>query len=62
MDCKRKGDEYQCHYLHVHVHDFIMCGPAGSDEFLFKLTLLKDIRKHLGVPLAEEKIEGPQIR
>ena len=48
--------------LYLHVHDFIMCGPAGSDEFLFKLTLLKDICKHLGVPLAEEKIEGPQIR
>ena len=36
-----------------------MCGPAGSDECHLNLSLLIDICQHLGVPLAEEKIEGP---
>ena len=36
--------------------DYITCGPAGSDECLLNLQMLIDICKHLGVPLAEEKV------
>lgn len=48
------GVEHLLYYL----DDFITCGLAGSDECLLNLNLLTDICKHLGVPLAEEKMEG----
>ena len=48
---KRHGVELLWHYL----DDFITCGPAGTDECSFNLQMCK----HLGVPLAEEKLEGP---
>ena len=37
----------------------ITCGLAGSDECVLNLSVLIDVFKHLGVPLAEEKMEGP---
>jgi hypothetical protein len=39
--------------------DYITCGPAGSEECHLNLQLLIDVCQHLGVPLAEEKLEGP---
>ena len=39
--------------------DFITCGEAASDECRLDLELLVEICRHLGVPLAEEKVEGP---
>ena len=52
---RQQGAEHLWHYL----DDYITCGPAGSDECRLNLSLLMDICRHLGVPLAEEKIEGP---
>lgn len=52
---KRHGVDLLWHYL----DDFITCGPAGTDECSFNLQMLMDMCKHLGVPLAEEKLEGP---
>ena len=52
---KQHGVEMLWHYL----DDFITCGPAGSEECFINLQMLIDICKHLGVPLAEEKLERP---
>ena len=52
---RQQGAEHLWHYL----DDYITCGLAGSDECRLNLSLLIDICQHLGVPLAEEKIEGP---
>ena len=52
---REHGVPHLWHYL----DDFITCGPAGSEECLFNLQLLTDVCRHLGVPLAEEKLEGP---
>ena len=49
------GVEHVWHYL----DDFITCGLVGSEECLLNLSVLTDVCKHLGVPLAEEKMEGP---
>ena len=46
-------------HLWYYLDDFITCGLAGSDECLLNLNVLTDICRHLGVPLAEEKMEGP---
>ena len=43
------------HYL----DDFITCGQSGSQECKVNLQLLLDVCRHLGIPLAEEKMEGP---
>ena len=43
------------HYL----DHFITCGLAGSEECLLNLSVLTYVCKHLGVPLAEEKMDGP---
>lgn len=52
---KQHGVEILWHYL----DDFIICGPAGSEECFINLQMLIDIYNHLGVPLAKEKLEGP---
>ena len=43
------------HYL----DDCITCGAPDSDECKFNLQMLLDICNHLGVSIAEEKVEGP---
>ena len=52
---KEHGVEYLWHYL----DDFITCGAAGSEECRLHLQILLDICKRLGVPIAEEKVDGP---
>ena len=52
---KQHGVEYVWHYL----DDFITCDAAGSKECQLHLQLLLDICKHLGVPIADKKVEGP---
>ena len=52
---REHGVSHLWHYL----DDYITCGPAGSEECHFNLQLLIDVCQHLGVPLAEEKVEGP---
>ena len=52
---KDHGVQYLWHYL----DDYITCGAPESDECQFNLQLLIDICRHLGIPLAEEKLEGP---
>ena len=47
------GVEHLWHYL----DDFITCGSAGLDECFLNLSLLTNICKHLGVLLAEKKME-----
>ena len=49
------GVQYLWHYL----DDFIICGTADSDECKLNLQMLLDICNHLGVPIADEKVEGP---
>ena len=46
------------HYL----DDFILCGAADSEQCQLDLGMLIDICRHLGVPLAMEKLEGPTVR
>ena len=52
---KQHGVKYLWHYL----DDFITCGAADSEECQLHLQILLDICKHLGIPIAEEKVEGP---
>ena len=52
---KYSGIKDLWHYL----DDYITCGEAGSDECRLNMELLVDLCHHLGVPLAEEKVEGP---
>ena len=51
----QNGVKFMWHYL----DDFITCGDANSQECHVNLQMLIDICKYLGVPLAEEKVEGP---
>ena len=43
------------HYL----DDSITCGQSVSQECKVNLQLLLDVCRHLGIPLVEEKMEGP---
>ena len=52
---KNHGAEWLWHYL----DNFITCGAADSDECKLNLQMLLDICNHLGVPIAQEKVEGP---
>ena len=52
---RQHGAQHIWHYL----DDFLTCGAAGSQECRLNLQLLVDICNYLGVPLAEEKVEGP---
>ena len=56
MDSKAAwGEVFMAFYL----DDFITCGAADSDECQHHLQILLDICKHLEIPIAEEKVEGP---
>ena len=44
-----------CHYL----DDYITCGVPGSSECGANLLILKEMCSFLGIPLAEDKVEGP---
>ena len=46
-------------WMILSLDDFIICGPAGTEECSFNLQILMDMCKHLGVSLAEEKLEAP---
>ena len=46
-------------YLWDYLDDFITCGLPDSDECGLNLQLLLDICRMLGIPIAEEKLEGP---
>ena len=52
---KHLGVEFLWHYL----DDFITVGRPGTDDCAFQLKLLIELCHRLGVPLALEKIEGP---
>lgn len=52
---KDLGVQQLWHYL----DDYITCGAPDSDECQFNLQMLVDVCRHLGFPLAEEKLEGP---
>ena len=52
---RQHGTRFLWHYL----DDFFTCGPIHSRECAANLQCLVDVCKHLGVPLAEEKLEGP---
>ena len=55
---RQEGVRYIDHYL----DDFILYGPAGSDECARQLELTLHVCDRLGVPLATEKLEGPTER
>lgn len=52
---QQHGAQYIWHYL----DDFLTGGAAGSQECRLNLQLVIDICSYLGIPLAEEKVEGP---
>ena len=52
---KEQGVSELWHYL----DDYITCGVAGSKECAANLLVLKKLCTFLGIPLAEDKVEGP---
>ena len=52
---RANGIDHVWHYL----DDFIMLGTQGSGECAFNRDLMKHLCSQLGVPLAEDKCEGP---
>ena len=52
---KDLGVQQLWHYL----DDYITCGAPESDECQPNLQILVDVCRHLEVPLADEKLEGP---
>ena len=52
---RREGVNLVDHYL----DDFIILGPPGSSQCSRHLQILQDVASSLGIPLAEEKTEGP---
>ena len=54
---KSQGVQHLWHYL----DDFIICGEPDSEQCHLELESLMAICKHLGVPLALEKVEGPTV-
>ena len=52
------GVKWMCHYL----DDFLIVGPPGSPRCAQDLDLFLRHLSWLGVPIAEEKIEGPVTR
>ncbi len=55
---KQFGSTDVWHYL----DDFIVCGAEGTEDCASSLQLLKDLCGYLGIPLSEEKGEGPTTR
>ena len=51
----REGVEFIFHYL----DDFAVLGRAGTTECLQSLLILKRICAALGIPLADDKQDGP---
>ena len=52
---RKQGVTERWHYL----DDYITCGVPGSSECGANLLILKKLCAFLGVPLAEDKVEGP---
>ena len=52
-----KGVSFSIHYL----DDFLIMGPAGSGVCQQNLDIFIQTCNELGIPLAEEKLEGPSI-
>ncbi len=50
-----KAADQSLHYL----DDFLLLGPAGSPAYALALQEVLALCAHLGVPVAEEKTEGP---
>ena len=50
-----KGVTFSIHYL----DDFLTMGPAGSNVFQHNLDILMQTCNELGIPLAQDKLEGP---
>ena len=52
-----KGKANCWHYL----DDFLTMRASGSEESLMNLRKLRSVHGMLGLPLAEEKVEGPPV-
>ncbi len=52
---RQRGVTVVDHYL----DDFITIGPPGSDICYRNLTIILEVCRTLGIPLAQEKLEGP---
>ena len=50
-----KAVTFSIHYL----NDFLTMGPAGSNVCQHTLDILMQTCNELGIPLAEDKLEGP---
>ena len=48
-------------YLYHYLDDFITCGSPGTRESQDNMQVLLECCSQLGVPIAQEKIEGPTI-
>ena len=53
----QEGVFYVDHYL----DDFITIGPPDKDTCAKKIRIINKVSASLGVPLAEEKCEGPPV-
>ena len=42
-----------------HLDDFLLIGPPCSDSCATSLTKLLSVFNRLGIPIAEDKLEGP---
>ena len=51
--------DHGCRYIIHYLDDFLVIGPPNSLECQTGLNTMLSICKSLGVPLADEKIEGP---
>ncbi|XP_053575778.1 uncharacterized protein LOC128665045 [Bombina bombina] len=49
------GSDPIAHYL----DDFLIVGRAGSDDCLSTMNIMRSVMRHFGVPLAEDKTQGP---
>ena len=52
---RRRGVEWVDHYL----DDFIVLGPPNSEVCAHSLCMVREVAERLGIPLVEEKCEGP---
>ena len=52
---KQQGVQYLYHYL----DDFITCGPPGTSECQLNMHKLLGCCSQLGIPIAQDKTEGP---
>ena len=54
---QRAGLTHVIHY----VDDFLFSGKPGSEQCVFLMRTFQTLTRELGIPLADEKTEGPSM-